>query len=162
MAGRPRTKYRRVREMTTRAHELCEELWALMPRQYDERPNPADRLCVAWRDAMRDVVGGWEVLEALGELLAKKVRVALTESDPLEIDGETKSVAEWAELYEIPPAVILTRIRDGLDAEPAVISPLEGPSGDDAASAGPAEEPTATASPTAADEQQLDSRPPVV
>lgn len=137
--------HRRVSELTARARKLAEDLVELMPDQYHKQPNTADRWCTAWRNAMTEVVGGWQALGRLGDMLATKVRIAHP-SDKLEIDCETYTVAEWSALYDIPAAVILERIHDGMDAETAVTLPLEDmPADDEPATVVSAEEPAAAA-----------------
>jgi len=51
-----------------------------MPTQYDERPDPTDQLCHAWREAMAAAADSWRAINALGELLAEKAGIDLVQT----------------------------------------------------------------------------------
>ena len=123
MAGRPRTMHRNVNELAARAKAFAEDLWALMPKQYHDRPTPGDPICEAWRASITSAAEGWRHLTELEELLGEKVRKVSPEDGPVTIDGETMSAAEWADLYDLPVQLVLERVRAGWDWELALVAP---------------------------------------
>jgi hypothetical protein len=48
----------------------------LMPTQYDERPDPANRTCVAWHQARNAAMESYRAVFELRELVAGKVERA--------------------------------------------------------------------------------------
>ncbi|MCC7086563.1 MAG: hypothetical protein IT427_16315 [Pirellulales bacterium] len=74
MPGRPRTKFKRVDELTARIHAFCDDLYDLMPRQYDERPS-GDLLCESWRGAMGAAVEAWRTICELRQRLGEKAEI---------------------------------------------------------------------------------------
>ncbi|MCC7085282.1 MAG: hypothetical protein IT427_09775 [Pirellulales bacterium] len=74
MPGRPRTKFKRVDELAVRIHAFCDDLYALMPRQYDERPS-GDPLCELWRAAMSGAAEAWRTLHELRQRLGEKAKI---------------------------------------------------------------------------------------
>ena len=92
MAGRPRTMYKRVHELLARTEALADELYALMPDQYKERPNVREPVCNAWRASMTAVAQSHSHLTTLAELIAEKIPKVSPEAAPITIDGETMTL----------------------------------------------------------------------
>ena len=76
MPGRPRTTLKRIDELAWRAHAYGNDLYALMPKQYEKRPNPSDPICAAWREAISAAGENYRLLYELRTLLAEKVAKA--------------------------------------------------------------------------------------
>ena len=154
MAGRPRTMHKRVEELTARADALLSDSYSLMPKQYREYVNPSDSVGAAWDDAWGAVSDNCRSLEALRKLLAEKAGIIFGKNELIEIDGESKTLAEWSAEYVIPEQLILDRVRDGWDLEYAVCrrDPDYDRHDDESEADAPADDPPAMATPVAAEE----------
>ncbi|MCG3139155.1 MAG: hypothetical protein HJJLKODD_03034 [Phycisphaerae bacterium] len=84
MAGRPRTRAKKITELEARALQLADDFYALMPSMYrDPRTLHTDPICRAWNDAMDRILETLHTIEHLGNLLREKAGVR--ESGPLAV-----------------------------------------------------------------------------
>jgi hypothetical protein len=144
--------HKRVRDLTAGVHALYDDLYALMPKQYHENPNPSDPVSAAWRDAMSGMADGWDSLNTLSELLKAKAGIIVEKDELIEFDGESNTLAGWSAEYGTPEAVILDRVRDGMNWETAVTMPVDDRHETESFVDTPADDPPATATSGAAEE----------
>ena len=152
MAGRPKTMHKRVEELTARALTLGNDYVALMPEQYREHVNPSDSVGAAWYKSWGQVADNWRSLEALRKLLAEKAGIMFGKDELIEIDGESKTLAEWSAEHRISEQRILDRLRNGMDLERAVSMPIDLTPNVESEADAPNDDPPETATPGAAEE----------
>lgn len=88
MPGRPKTIAREITEVEDVVLHLAMHMFARIPPQYRQRPDPADALNAAWNEAVRATLLASARLETLGDLL--RARAGITEPSPAAI-----ARAEW-------------------------------------------------------------------
>jgi hypothetical protein len=110
-----------VGELTRRAYALRNDFYVLMPEKYrDDRSYSRDAVREAWQNAMTALASGWRQLNDLRSVLKEKAGIIVEKDELIEIDSESKTLADWAAEYDIPEHVILDRVRCGADWEWAV------------------------------------------
>ena len=75
LAGRPRTKAKRVVKLRVQANALAAELLAVLPQQYAQDASSADPACRAWRDAAFTTDDICRAYERLSEMCLAKAGI---------------------------------------------------------------------------------------